>query len=252
MLEDRGALRRDEREHQATHEDRFLSGWLRDDTEGKAEEMEKLNKEATEEKHSKGKTYGENSEGWLWFANVLGVIYPSSLSWWVVGKGVEEEVVELSGESKNWCEVSVCACFWSVCACSYFAFEHWCARWIFLRFLFLVVKLLNCRLSFCGQSASATLECEWQQKTKASMEAALFQSVPKRTPVKAVPECPKNRELHRRKESHCDKRRGLARPRTRRPRWEKHHGATAPSAVQRNRIWLSMPITPRIRGNGSS
>ena len=39
------------REHQATHEDKFLSGWLRDDTEGKAGG----NKKENQRKNKSGK-----------------------------------------------------------------------------------------------------------------------------------------------------------------------------------------------------
>ena len=43
------------------------------------------------------------------------------------------------------------------------------------------------------RDASVSLECEQRKKTKAGMEAAPFQSVPKRTPVNAVPECLRDR-----------------------------------------------------------
>ena len=58
-LEDRGALPTEDgdllREYQAMHEDNFLSRWLREHVEGKAEEREKLNKEAKEEESKSGK-----------------------------------------------------------------------------------------------------------------------------------------------------------------------------------------------------
>ena len=47
--EDRGALPKEEgdliRECKAMHEEDFLSSWLREDVEGRAEEMEKVNRE---------------------------------------------------------------------------------------------------------------------------------------------------------------------------------------------------------------
>ena len=48
MLEHRGAMPREEcdsvREYKTMHEENFLSSWLREDTEGKAEEVEKMRK----------------------------------------------------------------------------------------------------------------------------------------------------------------------------------------------------------------
>ena len=73
--------------------------------------------------------------------------------------------------------------------------------------------------------ASVALLCEQYKKTKASMEAAPFQSVPKRTPVKAVPGCLRNRAPPRSKGT------PLQQAATWRP--EKHRGATTHSTVQR-------------------
>ena len=60
MLEDRGVLpfRKDGdllREHPATHEENFLSSWLRADVEGEEEDRERLNKAAKEEESKSGK-----------------------------------------------------------------------------------------------------------------------------------------------------------------------------------------------------
>ena len=52
MLEDRVAMPKEESdligEYKAMHEDKFLSSWLREDTEGKAGELEEMNKKSKE------------------------------------------------------------------------------------------------------------------------------------------------------------------------------------------------------------
>ena len=53
MLEDRGALPKEEgdfiRKYKVMHEENFLSCWLRDDIEGKAEEVEERDRKDEEE-----------------------------------------------------------------------------------------------------------------------------------------------------------------------------------------------------------
>ena len=62
MLGDGGALPKEDRdllrEHQAMHEENFLSSWLREDVERK-----RLNEEAEESKRGKRKVEGENGKG---------------------------------------------------------------------------------------------------------------------------------------------------------------------------------------------
>ena len=71
------------REYQATHEDNFLSGWLRNDTEGKAEDVEEIRKRTKEKKEWKE---GEKWKGWRWFGNVLAVVpVPVSVEGFVRG-----------------------------------------------------------------------------------------------------------------------------------------------------------------------
>ena len=65
MVEDRGASPREDGalllEHQAMHEDNFLSCWLREDVEGK-EERESLNEEAKQEESKRGNSEEESIE----------------------------------------------------------------------------------------------------------------------------------------------------------------------------------------------
>ena len=67
MFEDRGALPREDgvllRAYQATHEENFLSRWLREDVEGKEEEREILNKEAKEEERKSVRREVEGERG---------------------------------------------------------------------------------------------------------------------------------------------------------------------------------------------
>ena len=74
MLEDRGALPKEEgdsiRKYKAKHEEHFLSGWLRDDTEGEAEEMESrsllvLLKFGLQRLQSTGPRQNSNSQSFL-------------------------------------------------------------------------------------------------------------------------------------------------------------------------------------------
>ena len=82
----------------------------------------KLNKRR--EKVGRG-SLREKRKGWLWFVHVVAALFLASLSEGFLEKGLEEEVVDLSrDESEHWCEVCVCACFCSFCACSDFACEH--------------------------------------------------------------------------------------------------------------------------------
>ena len=59
MLEDRGALTEEFgnviREYQAMQEENVLHGWLRENVEGKAEEMENVSRAAKEEESKSGK-----------------------------------------------------------------------------------------------------------------------------------------------------------------------------------------------------
>ena len=43
------------REYLAMHEENFLSGWLREDVEGRKAKMERLNEEAKQEERNSGK-----------------------------------------------------------------------------------------------------------------------------------------------------------------------------------------------------
>ena len=70
MLVDRGALPKEDadltRDYKAMHEEHFLSGWLRDDTQGKAEEVKEWNRKDQEEE-AKGRKR-EVEEGGEWVA----------------------------------------------------------------------------------------------------------------------------------------------------------------------------------------
>ena len=63
------------RAFKAPHEEHFLSSWLCGDVEGKAEEREKVNKEAKEESCKSGKREleGEKAKGGSFFVNALAV-----------------------------------------------------------------------------------------------------------------------------------------------------------------------------------
>ena len=66
MLENRGVLPKEEgeliRENQATHKENFLSSWVRDGTEGKAEDVIERDRKDKEEEAESGKS--EVEEGW--------------------------------------------------------------------------------------------------------------------------------------------------------------------------------------------
>ena len=70
MLEDGGASPEEEgdlvREYKAMHEEHFLFTWLREDMEGKAEDMEKASRESKEEELNSGKREVV-VKGLLWF-----------------------------------------------------------------------------------------------------------------------------------------------------------------------------------------
>ena len=91
----------------AVHDENFLSSWLGMGVEGKAEERETVNSEAKEEEYKR--ELREKRNGWLWFENGLVVDFPLVMNVRVLQKGLEEEMVDVSGdESEHWCEVSVC------------------------------------------------------------------------------------------------------------------------------------------------
>ena len=59
MSEDRRAMPREEekdliREHKAVHEEKFLSSWLRDDAESKADKVKDMNRRSKEEEAKSG------------------------------------------------------------------------------------------------------------------------------------------------------------------------------------------------------
>ena len=91
------------------HEEDFLSSWLREVAEGKAEELEKVNREAQEEYCKSGnRMFGSEKEGLAVVCERACCECPSSMNERVLGKGLEEEVVDLLGEeSEHWCEVTV-------------------------------------------------------------------------------------------------------------------------------------------------
>ena len=165
------------------HEELFLSSWLRETVEGKAEEREKLNKGATERERKRVAVVCKRS--WC-------EVFSSSMDERACEKDLVGEVVDLSvNEIEHWCEVSVCVLVSVFLVSDLFSLVN-------------VVCDVDFSVSDCEieqqtfslsskRDVGVALECEQYKNTKAGMEAAPFQSVPKRTPVKAVPECLRNR-----------------------------------------------------------
>ena len=71
---------------------------------------EKMHREAKEEQCKSGKReFGGEKER-------VGVVCERACHEFRSGIGLEEEVVDLSGnEIEHWCEVSVCACSYTIC-----------------------------------------------------------------------------------------------------------------------------------------
>ena len=137
------------------HEENFLSSCLRKETEGKAEERETMNSEAKEEGGKSGKR-------------------------------------ELEGEKKILAAVCQRVC----CVRVVISYVNLVREMDFPSVSVLVCELVEPQTSSFSRTrgASVALECEHHKRTKASMKAAPCQSVPKNTPVKAVPESVRNKE----------------------------------------------------------
>ena len=92
------------------HDENFLSSWLREDMEGKAEAVEKISKEAFEEEEGRGslRERGRQGKGVAVVCKRACFEFPSSVNKRVFGMGLEEEVMHLSeDECGHWCGVGV-------------------------------------------------------------------------------------------------------------------------------------------------
>ena len=211
MLEDRGGLPKEEgdsiREYKAVHEENFLSSWLRDDTEGcKSEEVKKSDRKEKEEAAQSGK---REVEGGGERVEIDGkrvcVGFCSNLTSQEEG-GKDASLSEVVGGVSDG-ELAVCASVYvsgsvsgSVCFLP-LVFdptgspdsESECFS-VSCKISSQNVVCVSQTFSFsekCG--ATGTLLSERFRRARMGTEAAPVKSTPKRTPVKAVPECLRNK-----------------------------------------------------------
>ena len=149
--------------NKAMHDESFLSSWLGMGVEGKAEERETVNSEAKEEEYKRESR--EKRNGWLWFENGLVVDFPPVMNVRVLEKGLEQEVVDVSGdESEHWCEVSVCVLVSVPHVLELISPANLVCDRIFHRFLSLIVKLLNRRPFLSPASVTPVLRWSVMQR----------------------------------------------------------------------------------------
>ena len=89
--------------NKAMHEENFLSSWLRDAVEGRADEREKVINEAREELCKKVGNEGEKER--------MAVVFRRACCAFHSGMNLAEVVVGLSEDERDYsCEVCVCVC----------------------------------------------------------------------------------------------------------------------------------------------